>query len=1487
MSEPEELSFLKVIRHRPNLLLSATCRYLVIFLFLTGVTHRSQAAITIVNAEQSSISNEITYVGTGSAATASSGNVSPGLPAGTTVDDILICVVESRDNVTHSMTGWTQLNSAISGSGHRASLFWRRAAGGDPTTVTHSGGSGIGARIMAFRGVNTTTAFDTTNSFTVSPSDDDVEAAAISTVSANTMLVFTQHVAENYSSVAAPTGSSPWTNAFLTELDLGGNSDDLTISAHYGLRSDSGSQPALQAVFSPTGGRSGVSHGAQLALRPAGTQTSMSINVPAGTASGDVMVAAIAVKPATVTLTPPAGWTSINRVDQAAGDANAQEIFYHIATSSEPASYSWTFSVPPMSAAGGIISYRGVDTTVPVDVFSGNVTPSGTSHTATGVTTTADNEMVISAHSFSSSETWSPPAAMTEEVDTASLTPSRAGGISLEINDVLQASAGATGNKTATASGNADTGVAHILALRLAVTTPVLVGDWRMNETSWNGTADEVVDYSGRGLNGVSANSADTDYTSPAVSGSPGTCRYGDFVAASNQYVQINDDPLLEISNELTVTAWINPATLPSSDVMTIVAKNGNYEISIKPSGVLSWTWKNSSGTTRSFDSTATIDTSDTSGPYSNGWHHIAIVYSHSEQTIYIDGTADSNPSPYLNEDLQTGSDDLLIGSYPASPGRAFNGQIDEVRVYGNKAMIQSEITAVMDATHTCPIDKPQHYAISFPNGNMGSSCDQPVVQVTAHDNSHDVLNVPVGTTMDFSTSTGLGVWQPALVSGTGTWTPSGADDGTATYTWPGGESSMQVKLSHTTTTAPGVNINLDDGLAYDPGDGGGEDPYLQFSLDPIIRITSDGSSASSIDTQIAGKDSNQTPGQTLYIQLKQSGVSVGGRDGCEVPGEYNSTNDPATVTVALECINPTSCSSSVQLSVNGSPVTSLYDNGTVPDPLIGTAINFTFDGTDGSDINTDNKAGLVFNFDDAGQVKLYFAITMDPTGPSSLTPSTTFTGSSNTFVSRPFGYLLESSDTMMDPIVHASNANDPNVYKKAGESFELILRAVDWESADDADQDGLPDTGADLSDNAVPPNFGNENTHVTAAITHSLVLPAGGDPGTLTGGTVIDGFNSDGADGDINNSNLTAGETTVTLSYDEVGIIDLNALTSDYVGATGVNIEGKQADVGRFIPDRFSVTDNSPALLNDCTSGSTPFTYLDQEFYFDTPPILTITALNAGNQPTSNYSGNFWKLNTTLPNRSYADQTGGSDHDFAGNAASSVTLVDNGDGTGTLETVGGSNGDNFMYGRINPEMPFNADINLAFIAADLADTDGVCYDITDDGICDGYTIANIGGANLKFGRLAIGREAGSEVMAMNVPLQAEYYNGSSYVVNQDDECTGIASTDITLSNPYQAAETDGTIKICEAGGSTTMSVNNNPFALGEGMLTFTAPGTACQGFTDIKINLNNLSMDYLRFDWNDDDGLGNGPYDGDPTGRASFGILSRPKEIIYTREPW
>ena len=150
--------------------------------------------------------------------------------------------------------------------------------------------------------------------------------------------------------------------------------------------------------------------------------TSLTVNKPAGTVNGDVMIAAIAVRPSTATITAPAGWTLIRRTNQALTNDNAQATYRKVAGAAEPASYTWTFSASTGSA-GGIMTFFGVNTASPVDVENGQATASGLTHTAPSVTTTKSYDMIVTTHSFTSAATWTPPGGMTEAVDVASDPP--------------------------------------------------------------------------------------------------------------------------------------------------------------------------------------------------------------------------------------------------------------------------------------------------------------------------------------------------------------------------------------------------------------------------------------------------------------------------------------------------------------------------------------------------------------------------------------------------------------------------------------------------------------------------------------------------------------------------------------------------------------------------------------------------------------------------------------------------------------------------------------------------------------------------------------------------------------------------------------------------------------------------------------------------------------------------------------------------------
>lgn len=201
------------------------------------------------------------------------------------------------------------------------------------------------------------------------------------------------------------------------------------------------------------------------------TQTiSVTINVPSGVSSGDVMVAGITFSNgSSVTLTPPSGWILISgtRCDNndSSGAYSSIAMYYKVAGASEPASYTWTTLSPGVFYAGWMSAYSVIDNSSPIDLGSCQTNGSSSSLTtsviAPSITTTGTNEMIVTAHgTYGGAYSFTPPAGMTERADL-----NNTGSRSIESADALQAVAGVTGLKTATVS-TASYGASAIVALK-------------------------------------------------------------------------------------------------------------------------------------------------------------------------------------------------------------------------------------------------------------------------------------------------------------------------------------------------------------------------------------------------------------------------------------------------------------------------------------------------------------------------------------------------------------------------------------------------------------------------------------------------------------------------------------------------------------------------------------------------------------------------------------------------------------------------------------------------------------------------------------------------------------------------------------------------------------------------------------------------------------------------------------------------------------
>jgi len=1447
---------MKALRHWLKGLRGAGCAAV---LLCAGVLPSAQAQIAFRAASSAGIAT-ITAGGIGwggsgsSAATSGCGSIYPGVPSGAAAGDLLIMTVTAGASPTLSVPGWTQLFQVNPAGNLTSAIYWRISNGSDPSTVTQSGScNSLIAQIGYFTGVDTANPFETAplgpGNYSYQNSNM-VTSGTQSTTLANEMVVFTAHSSDRDSF-----GNLPgYTQGYESRTGAGNNA---AVALYYATQASLGSYGPY--TVSKNRG-SDPNTGVVFALRPASGSGGLTINVPPGTAANDVMVASIAVHPETIVPAAPAGWTLLRDTSQTTGNGSRMATYYKVAGSSEPGSYTWTFSGGTLDGAtGGIASFSGVDTTTPIDVEGGNTTSNSYSLTASAITTTVANTMLVGSFEYpSSTNGWtSIPGGWTEALAQTSQPPPNNAGVSLEMSYGPQASAGGTGAKTATADStgnNRERGVAHLLALRPL--RPLL--HYAMDEGAWSGTTGEVADDSGNGYNGTATNGAATAGVSPAIAGSPGTCGYGAFTRANRNYVALPAS-FPNLTGSFTVTAWIRTTDNSQSGQRVLIDDQSNTQgwgFSLGDGGA---------GRLRFFSrGTPSALILDTPGVISNNtWYFVAAVADVGAKTkhIYVFSQAGallSQVSATWSE-ASFGSDagPASIGGETNASGENstafyFSGNIDETRVY-QSAFDSAQLLAVEQLTHPCLSFT--HYAINLPGGSTGLTCEPSQVRIAAHDSAHAEVAPAAGTLLTLSTSTGAGVWVAGLVGGTGTWTPSGLNNGQATYLWPGGETNFTVQLRQNTPATLSVNL-IDSGGHNEASI---EDPSLSFA-DTAFRLTdSAGTAVATMNTQIAGKPSNVGFGaQTLYLQAMRTDTNTGA---CTTVFQ----NQTVSVGLAGARLNPTGGASALSVLNSGGTLQAVATGAGVPGAY--TNVSLAFD--------AQSKAPLVVSYPDAGSVQLYASYTL-PAPPA----ATAMVGSSNAFVVRPFGLRASGVTTAASP-----SPSGP-VFAKAGANFNVTLTAVQWKAGDDANADGVPDSDAQIAANAATPNFDQ-----TATLSHTLNAPAGGNAGTLGGSTSFSGF--------------SAGAKTQAVSWSEVGFIDLHALAANYLGS-GQDVTNSSAGltgVGRFTPDHFALSGGT--LTNRAAAACAPassFSYLGEGMRLQ----YTLTAENASGAGTQNYtSASGYARMPSAPSTASPASTMGFG---ALNGATNLTSrLDLGNVAALTWSVGATSVDYTL--AVNRASPDNPDGPFAAAKIGIAprDADGIglaaaAYDMDVDGV-GGNDHQQVGASTqLRFGRLQMQNALGPRSSPLPVPLTAQYWNGSAFATNTLDSCTRIPRSTVVLDG-YEGALAPG-------GGNCKTYVQQNPVAIGAGIgtLTLAAPTGAASGSLRLTPNLgaaaggnycasaaggetaaSAAALSYLLGRWNDmldPDGIPGTMYDDNPSARAAFGLYgSQPDNLIFQRE--
>ena len=403
------------------------------------------------------------------------------------------------------------------------------------------------------------------------------------------------------------------------------------------------------------------------------------------------------------------------------------------------------------------------------------------------------------------------------------------------------------------------------------------------------------------------------------------------------------------------------------------------------------------------------------------------------------------------------------------------------------------------------------------------------------------------------------------------------------------------------------------------------------------------------------------------------------------------------------------------------------------------------------------------------------------------------------------------------------------------------------------------------------------------------------------------------------------------TANYSEAGTFNLQLEDSSYASvdaADGTPVATRtvpataSAQIGRFVPDHFDVTvliaptfRTFNAADAACSAGAAPrrtFTYIGQPFGYLTTPQATVTALNAAGATTANYTGTLWKIGGAAPSTGKDCATdpnicqfttswaaGGNSSDViesytyalipastpnwdSAGATAAAASVAAGAGTGTI-TYASSDALAFKRDTAAPQAAFTANITNTISVQDTSEVA-----VVGNGTIATTTAAAFGGIafdsgnEFRYGRLQFLNAHGSGLLALDMPIQVEYWNGTLWLRNASDNCTSVNPANFALGNVtgFTSTSTSGGGLVSGGGGSITLA---KPTGGTSGTVDVTinlgATGTAnpCPAWAPAPA-ATALNAQYLQSQC-----AGAGAYNRDPSARATFGIYRN--KFILLRE--
>lgn len=712
------------------------------------------------------------------------------------------------------------------------------------------------------------------------------------------------------------------------------------------------------------------------------------------------------------------------------------------------------------------------------------------------------------------------------------------------------------------------------------------------------------------------------------------------------------------------------------------------------------------------------------------------------------------------------------------------------------------------------------HYELELAATSLACLGADVTVRACADNASPCALATDVGTNVTLGTSGGtLDQVTLTLASGVGTTRlkNAGATDGSTTTVTVSGEQTLAVNARKCCTSASNCSVANSCNITFNTAG---------------FVFSNSNTAMGNIPTEIAGvTDSN------VYVRALQTNTTTGA-----CTARFTA---PQNVPLAYQCRNPATCMSGQTLTLNG---TAIQSNDSAAATITYTNVSLNFDGQ--------GAVAIPVNYSDVGQIRLLASL---PLGATTADPAYVLSGTSNDFVVKPYTLAVSS-------VVTAANGANPGGTSVAGTAAGFIPAGTAFHVRVESRRS--PGT---LSTH-ITPNFGRETTpenNNMKLAEVALIYPAGGTLTPLTG-AAANSFTATIPTGTFINS---------TVAWDQVGSITMRPeLTdNDYLGAGNISALTTSGTIGRFYPDRYTLS--SSTVSNGCSS----FSYMAQ------PNInlsYQIVAQSLNGITLTNYGGNYATAATIAAPTYVAENADGADGPSLSPRVSPGATPTWSSGVLPLASTVATF--NRQTGNAVPDGPFASlqwglDLTDSFDARSLQ---GKNMDATTSGVCTGVgcTAVSLGSPLvLRYGRVRLDDAFGPETVALPVNFVTEYWTGNYFALHTNDSCTVIPRAAITYPNGTLLVDANRTVSLSSG---TTQGIYNNidatgvNFNAGTAAHYFSKPSSGGTGSFTVGVDL--ASLTWLRYDWNQD---GNYSDVAIPNARFSFGSYRGHDRIIYWRE--